>query len=321
MIGKTGLESYYDGILRGTKGVEYHAVDALGRTAQVEEERPPVPGQDIHLTIDIELQELAEKLLKGAIHSPNGGAVVVLDPQSGRIKALASAPNFDPRPFARGITTKEYSALMQDPSVPPLSRAFETSFSPGSTFKLVTSSAGLAEKICTPDTVFYCGGSYQGHNCFVTSGHGSIGFVQSLAQSCDVVYYRMADQLGIDRLRRYCKAYGLGSPTGIELPHEDGGLSGLEKEVGTRRVVFGRQHQYGGGTGFPAGHPPADGRCDRGRGQWCGIAHESEWRSQMEGPSQTCAALAGRSRLASSRARGYAAVSYTHLTLPTSDLV
>lgn len=224
MIGKTGLENFYDSTLRGTKGIENHAVDALGRSVNVTEEQAPVAGLDLHLTIDIELQLLAEKLLKEAITYPNGGAVVVMDPRTGRVKALASAPNFDPRPFARGIGVKEYEALMKDKSVPLLSRAFETSFSPGSTFKLVTSSAGLAEKLCTGDSHFYCGGSYEGHNCFVRSGHGNINFEQSLALSCDVVYYRMADQLGIDRLRKYCKAYGLGSATGIELPSEDTGL-------------------------------------------------------------------------------------------------
>ncbi|ODT68010.1 penicillin-binding protein 2 [bacterium SCN 62-11] len=224
MLGKTGLEKEYDVRLRGRKGLQAYTVDARGRTLSVEDARSPVAGADLYLTLDLGLQQRAEQLLEAAVHSPHGGAVVVLDPQSGRVRALASRPNFDPRPFARGITNREYQALLKDPSAPLLSRAFEGAYSPGSTFKLVTSSAGLAEKLCTPNSMFYCSGSYHGQNCFVTSGHGSISFVESLAQSCDVVYYRMADRLGPNRLARYCRAFGLGSATGIDLPHEDPGL-------------------------------------------------------------------------------------------------
>jgi penicillin-binding protein 2 len=224
MLGKTGLEKQYDVRLRGRKGVQAYTVDARGRTVSVEDARSPVAGSDLYLTLDLGMQQRAEQLLEAAVQFPHGGAVVVLDPQSGRVRALASRPNFDPRPFARGITDREYSALLRDPSAPLMSRAFEGAYSPGSTFKLVTSSAGLAEKLCTPHSVFYCPGSYHGQNCFVTSGHGSISFTESLAQSCDVVYYRMADQLGPDRLARYCRAFGLGAASGIDLPHEDPGL-------------------------------------------------------------------------------------------------
>ncbi len=224
LLGKTGLEKQYDIPLRGHKGSETYTVDARGRTVAVEEARSPGAGSDLHLTLDAKLQQKAERLLEAAVHAPYGGAVVVLEAQSGRVRVLATRPGFDPRPFSRGISAKEYSRLLRDPSAPLLSRAFEGAYSPGSTFKLVTSSAGLAENLCTPSTVFFCPGSYRGQNCFVTSGHGTIGFRDTLAQSCDTVYYRMADQLGPKRLVRYSRAFGLGSPTGIDLPHEEAGL-------------------------------------------------------------------------------------------------
>lgn len=224
MVGKTGLEAQYDKVLRGRKGVENHYVDARGRTVRVEEARPPVPGPDLQLTLDMKLQTLAENLLRKSIVYPHGGAVVVMDPRSGRIRALASMPTFDPRMFARGITAKEYESLIKNPSSPLLSRAYEASFSPGSTFKPMTATAGLAEHICTPGSTFYCGGNYKGQNCFVRSGHGHLTLPQSLAFSCSVVFYQMADRLGIDRLAKYAHAYGFGQRTGIDLPNEDPGL-------------------------------------------------------------------------------------------------
>ena len=224
MIGKTGLEKQYDFLVRGIKGIEHHYVDAIGRTVKKVEVKPPVPGPDLHLTIDMGMQRVAEEALARTIRYPHGGAVVAMEPHTGRILALASLPNFDPRPFARGITPKEYSSLVTNPTHPLVARAFECAFSPGSTFKVVTSTAGLAEKFCSPGTVFYCPGNYHGQNCFVTSGHGSISFRDTLALSCDYVYYRMAHEMGIKRLAKYCRLFSLGGRTGIDLPHEDVGL-------------------------------------------------------------------------------------------------
>jgi penicillin-binding protein 2 len=224
MVGKSGLEAQYDPVLRGRKGVENHSVDARGRTVRVEEGRPAVPGGELHLTVDMGLQQLAEKLLMKTIKYPHGGAVVILDPRNGRVKALASAPTFDPRPFAKGISARQYNSLLSDPSTPLLSRAFEAAFSPGSTFKPMTLSSGLSEGLCSSGTILYCGGNYKGQNCFVTSGHGHISVRDTIAHSCSAVYYRMADQMGIDKLAKYAKAFGFGQKTGIDLPHEDTGL-------------------------------------------------------------------------------------------------
>lgn len=230
-LGKDGLERTYDRWLRGSKGVSKVSIDALGRTVKVTELRPPKPGCDLHLALDWELQKVAEnalasmlKELRATNQELSGGSVVVMEAQTGSVRALVSLPQYDPRPFARGITEKEYARLLNQPGLPLLHRAIQTLASPGSTFKLVTSSASLRHKLCTPGTVFYCGGNYAGANCFVTSGHGSIGFEGSLAHSCDVVYYMLGVQLGIQRLAEHARLMGLGSPTRIDLPGESGGI-------------------------------------------------------------------------------------------------
>lgn len=251
LIGKAGLEKQYDRLLRGEKSIHHVQIDVLGRTVRSAEACRPIPGMELHLTLDMKLQTVAEEALAETLKElarrngeRNGGAVVALEPSSGRVLALASLPEFDPRPFARGIKASEYTGLVTDPAAPMVNRAVHSAFSPGSTFKMITGSSALQEGLCTPSSVFYCGGNYGPANCFVTSGHGSIGFEGSLAHSCDVVYYRLGDILGIKRLHRYCAEYGLGSPTGIDLPEESGGL--LPDEAWKREVLG--EEWYGGDT-------------------------------------------------------------------------
>lgn len=230
-IGKEGLERTYDRWLRGHKGVSKISIDALGRTVKVAEVRPPKPGCDLRLALDWELQKVAEKALqemldeiRGQNQEFSGGAVVVMEAQTGAVRALVSLPQYDPRPFARGITGKEYSRLLNQTGIPLLHRAVQSIASPGSTFKLVTSSGALRHGLCTPGSVFYCGGSYAGANCFVTSGHGGIGFEGSLAHSCDVVYYMLGTRLGVQRLAEHARLMGLGKATGVDLPGESDGV-------------------------------------------------------------------------------------------------
>lgn len=230
-IGKCGLEKQYDQLLRGVKGLQRVHIDVLGRSLGSYELRPANPGPDLYLNIDSRLQLVAEKALGETLTElqkqngeRSGGTVVVMDVRTGAVRALASLPQYDPRAFARGIKSKEYKALLDDEGFPLVNRMIHSCFSPGSTFKLITSSAALQLGLCTPHSVFYCGGSFMGANCFVRSGHGSINFEDSLAYSCDVTYYRLGFQMGIDKLRKYCAYYGLGKPTGIDLPQEIGGL-------------------------------------------------------------------------------------------------
>ena len=230
-IGKVGLEKQYDLELRGHKGARQVHIDVLGRTVTQQELRPATPGADLFLNLDLDLQGVVEKALGETLvelwksnGEKSGGAVVVMEAKTGDIRAMASLPQYDPRPFSRGIRTREYEALLADAGYPLVNRLSDSSFSPGSTFKMITASAALQGGYCQPHSVFYCGGSFAGANCFVTSGHGTIGFEDTMAHSCDVVYYQLGYRMGIDRLRRYCASFGLGSPTGIDLPGETGGL-------------------------------------------------------------------------------------------------
>jgi len=151
---------------------------------------------------------------------------VVMDVNTGGILALASLPEFNPNSFARGMSNKEYDILMKK-AYPMLNRAISSAFPPGSTFKIITSLGALTEKLITRQSVFYCPGYLDiggtKINCFVRSGHGSIGFEKSIAQSCDVVFYILGRKLGIDTLINYTKSMGLGAKTGIDLPGEIAG--------------------------------------------------------------------------------------------------
>lgn len=230
-IGKVGLEQQYDHVLRGSKGARQVHIDVLGRTVSTSEMRPPVPGPDLYLNLDVTLQAVAEKALDETLKGlwaqngeRSGGTVVVMNAKNGEVLTLASLPQYDPRPFSRGIKTKEYQALLDDLGFPLVNRMIHSAFSPGSTFKMVTASAALQENYCGPYSHFYCGGAFGEANCFVTTGHGGINFEDSMAHSCDVVYYQLGHQMGVDCLRKYCAAFGLGDPTGIDLPSETGGL-------------------------------------------------------------------------------------------------
>lgn len=230
-IGKRGLEKQYDKLLRGVKGTNQEHIDVLGRTVSSYELRPSTPGPDLYLNLDAQLQLVAEKALGETLArlekqngERSGGTVVVMDVKTGAVRALASLPQYDPRQFARGIKSKEYQALMNDKGYPLVNRMIHSAFSPGSTFKLITHTAALQGGFANTGSYFVCGGSYGPANCFVRSGHGGISFEDALAHSCDVVYYSLGDKMGIRHLRKYCALYGLGSPTGIDLPAETGGL-------------------------------------------------------------------------------------------------
>jgi len=222
-IGKTGIEKLFEIPLRGEKGRLYVEVDAHGLEQKRLPGLEPLPGNDIRLTIDIELQQAAHKALAG-----RAGAVVVMEVNSGRILTLASSPSLNLDEFLGGISTTAWNKLLNDPLHPLVNKAIMGQYPPGSTYKIVTALAGLAENIITPETEFYCSGSLKFGNrrygCWKRGGHGATALHRALTESCDIYFYMVGQKLGVDTLARYANSLGLGLKTGIELEHEKDGL-------------------------------------------------------------------------------------------------
>ena len=221
-IGKSGLEQRYDERLRGTPGLSYRTVDALQRDLGTREGRPPVPGNDLVLTIDARIQRLAEDALAGRI-----GSVVVLRPSTGEIVAMVSYPWFDPGAFRGGGGAQELRRALQDPTHPFVNRAVHAAYPPASVFKLIMSVAVLEEQIIPPEEQINCRGQFllgRVWHDHKPEGHGWVDLREGLAQSCNIYYYTVGHRLGVERIVHYARALGLGSPTGIELPREQAGF-------------------------------------------------------------------------------------------------
>ncbi|MGQ9745058.1 MAG: penicillin-binding protein 2 [Dissulfurimicrobium sp.] len=219
IVGKSGVEARYNNELAGTPGKRIVEVNVKGGVVKILDETLPSSGSDIYLTIDLDLQMAAEEAMKDKI-----GAAVVLDPNSGRILAIVSSPGFDPEVFAKGITPEEWKAL-NDPVYKPLfNKSIQGTYAPGSTFKIVEAAAALQEGVINENTCFFCPGHFKFGNrdyrCWNEHGHGSTNLYRALVESCDVYFYNVGLKLGIDRIARYAKAFGLGEKTGIDLPNE-----------------------------------------------------------------------------------------------------
>lgn len=263
LVGKAGVEAVYEDLLRGKKGLTTVEVDATGRVVRtLGQPQLPVPGNNLVLTLDLNLQRAAAEALDEAIAKAGvtSGAIVALDPRNGDILAMVSRPTFDVNAFVRGVNSSDFSALANDPNHPLLNRAVSGVYPPGSTFKMVMAAAGLQEGVISPDTKIHCGGAIyvpytfdeglrQIYRDWLPGGHGDLDVVQALAQSCDVFFYNVGTPkakddagnftryydpggrqpkyffgLGIDRINTYSKAFGLGRRTGVDLPGEEAGL-------------------------------------------------------------------------------------------------
>jgi penicillin-binding protein 2 len=223
LIGKFGAEKAFENFLQGEPGGRQVEVNANGQVVQILKTVAAKPGQNIQLTIDYRLQKKAESLLQGV-----AGAVVAMEPSSGRILALASSPSFDQNYFISGMSHEQWDALISNPFRPMENKAIQGEYPPGSTYKIITAVAGLMEGVIDENTEFFCPGYYRFGNriyrCWNRGGHGKVSIVKALAESCDVYFYHVGELLGVDRLAWYAKAFGLGSPTGIKLDNEAGGL-------------------------------------------------------------------------------------------------
>jgi penicillin-binding protein 2 len=222
VLGKSGIEKQYDRLLRGADGKRFRTVDVREKylTQRPEEDIPPEPGKNLVLTIDRRIQLLCEKALGERI-----GSVVVLKPTTGEILAMVSYPNFDPNQFYTDRGSDEFNRLSLDPTFPFINRAIQSVYPPASTFKVVMSTALVEEEVFPITRKVTCNGFIEyGDRVFHCharkTGHGPLDLFGGLAQSCDVYFYTVGDELGVERIAYYSREFGLGQITGVDLPGE-----------------------------------------------------------------------------------------------------
>src|SRR6202521_1707339 len=227
VVGISGVERQYNTMLMGKNGSRQALVDSHGREVGRLGETEAVPGKQLKLTVDIDLQIAAEEALAG-----KNGAIIAMDPRTGEILAMVSGPAFDPNDFAVLVSRDQWNKLVTDPAKPLLNKAIQAQLAPGSTFKIIMSVAGWQENIAQSLHVNCTGGAeFYGRRfgCWVKGGHGEVSLEKAIYQSCDVFFYTLAEKLGIDRISRYATAFGLGQKTGIDLPNEVTGVMPSEE--------------------------------------------------------------------------------------------
>jgi penicillin-binding protein 2 len=232
VAGKSGLERQYNDLLVGTDGMRRVVVNSVGREVSRLSQQEAIPGKQIQLTIDYDLQRIAEQALAG-----KKGAIVALDARSGEVLAFVSRPAPDPNDFAVSVSKTEWQRLNTDADRPLLNRVTQAQLAPGSVFKIVLATAMLQEKVPSESFTAFCPGYayFYGRmfKCHVygKGGHGVVDLHRAIIHSCDVFFYNVGQRLGIDRISKYAKMLGLGSKTGIDLPSEESGLVPSEEWV------------------------------------------------------------------------------------------
>jgi penicillin-binding protein 2 len=229
IVGMSGVEQYYNDVLMGKNGSRQVLVNSRGKEVGTLSDVPAVPGKQLKLTIDLDLQIAAEEALEG-----KPGAIVAMDPRTGEILAMVSRPAFDPNEFAVRITRDEWNALITDPGKPLLNKAIQAQLAPGSVFKIIMATAGLQENIAQ-SLIVNCGGgkTFYGRyfKCWITGhgSHGTVGISKAIYQSCDSYFYTLAEKLGIERIAKYATMLGLGQKSGVDLPQEVSGVMPSEE--------------------------------------------------------------------------------------------
>ena len=229
LVGKQGLEARLESHIRGHRGYKIIQVDAFGRASNPNKQDWQLPmvaaqaGANVELTLDLELQKSVTRAFSG-----KNGAVIVMDPRNGAILAMTSQPSWDPYMYQKGMTTEEFRALTLDPLHPFMDKTTGGEYPPGSTYKAVVALAALQEGVVNANNTFYCNGSFslgnQTFGCHKKEGHGYVNLRQALMQSCDVYFYHIGIDLGVDRIAKYARALGLGSKLGLNLNMERPGL-------------------------------------------------------------------------------------------------
>jgi len=226
LIGKQGLEKLSEADLRGGKGHRYTEVDAKGFERNELKRIDPLPGREIHLTLDVDLQKAAEEMMNA---EEKAGAVVAMEVKTGRLLVAVSTPSLHLEDFVGGISHEKWQALMDNPKHPLINKVVQGSYPPGSTYKMITAMAGLSMGVITKDSTIYCPGFYRFGNrvyrCWKHSGHGTVDLRRAIGESCDVYFYQVGQMVGVDALAEYAQKLGLGRETGVELEHERAGIT------------------------------------------------------------------------------------------------
>jgi penicillin-binding protein 2 len=219
VVGRSGVEQTFDALLRGTDGSRDIVVNSHGKELGHLGQTLAVPGQDLKLTIDLDVQMAAEKALEGKV-----GAIVAMDPHTGEILALVSRPTFDPNQFSVRLTKSYWNEILNNPDHPLLNKVTQAQLAPGSTFKIIMSVAGLQENVAQTMHVMCSGGAdFYGHYFKCDKRHGMLDIENAIPLSCDTFFYTLANRLGIDTIARYATSLGFGQRTGIDLPDEVAG--------------------------------------------------------------------------------------------------
>ena len=221
IVGKAGLEKEYDQQIQGTDGMRRVVVNSVGKVMRTMDDIDAIPGKPIQLTIDEDLQSVAE-----ADFANKQGALVAMDARTGEVLAMVSRPTFNPNDFAIRIAPKEWAALNSDSQTPLLNRAIQAQLAPGSVFKIVMATAMLESKAIPANYTVYCPGqaTFYGRVFHCDHAHGEVDLHKGIVASCDVYFYNVGKLLGIDRISYYAKSLGLGQRTGVDLPGEETGL-------------------------------------------------------------------------------------------------
>jgi penicillin-binding protein 2 len=222
-VGKSGIERSWEKVLHGADGGRQLEVDAMGRVLKTVSATSPTMGNSLELTIDLDMQKAAEDAF-----GEQAGAAVAMNVNTGEILAFVSKPDFDPSLFAEGLSSKQWKEYLDDKRHPLENKALKGQYPPGSTFKILTALAGLGEGLIDGSSTIVCTGSYKvgrrTFHCWKRSGHGTVNLRKALQESCDVYFYKLGERLGVDKIARYAKKFGLGSPMGIGLENEKSGL-------------------------------------------------------------------------------------------------
>ena len=222
-MGQDGLERVYDGYLRGEDGGQQVRISNQGQRIGVIGYRKPIPGDDLILTIDKKMQEVAWDSLRG-----RPGAIVALDPRTGKVLALVSSPAFDPNLFVPRISKKKWFSLKENPLHPLINRAIQGQYAPGSIFKVITTLAALEKGLISRDERFSCSGTFpfkdREFRCWRREGHGELNLKEAIIHSCDIFFYQLGLRVGVDNLVELSQKFGLDQPTRIGLSHEEKGF-------------------------------------------------------------------------------------------------